>query len=327
MLAILAAMMPLGLALPATAADPSWVSSHVRGTVVYLVGDKWEEITQGQSLVVASVRTLRSGQLSLETDGLELHLGSSSVLELGSSPDHAGSQLRHYIGTMTISTTGNGAATVFLQAGRLSLAKIEGEVELTVSEASTALSVHTGSVLVRAPGGGLTSLPPGEYVASGNGVAVATAAQGTDAEKGSSSAAGAVLAGMMSAQSAGPDSSAGPAANGVNNGAQNGAGSNNGNAGGAANGNNNAGGTNGAANSGNPNAGSSNNNAGGNANPSGNPNAGSPGGGGNGPAGNNAGGNGNGNSNANPPANGNLNQNGDGGDDAQSSTDPTGVIP
>jgi len=327
-----AALMLLGLAAPATAADPSWVSSHVRGTVIYLAGDKWEEIVQGQSLVTASVRTLRSGELSLETGGVELRLGPSSVLELGSSPEHPGSQLRHYIGTMTISSTG--PVKVFLQAGRLSLTSIEGEAELAVNEASTVLSVHTGTVSVRDPGGNLTSLLPGDYITTGSGIVVATAANATKEPK--AATAGTVLAGVMAAQSAGPDA-AGSGANG-------GPGNNNGNAGGsngaansgnpnAGSGNNsnagagknsNAGGSNGAANSGNPNAGSGNNsnagagnnNAGGNTSPGGNPN-----GGGNGPTANNAGGNGNG------QANGHATGNANGDDDTQSGADVSGVVP
>lgn len=291
-----AALLLAGTALPVFAAELPWTSTRVRGTVIYLAGDKWEEVARGQNLTSASVRTLRSGRVSIEAGGLTLELGPSSVLELGSSSQQANTQLRHYVGTITITSTGGTAETVSLQSGRLAVISIEGEVEVTVDDEATRLSVHKGTVSVRAPGGTIASLHTGEYVASDSGMIVAPQAVAAASGKNGALMGAGSLADATPVQSAGTAGSSVSDASGTGSGGSNSA-SGNGNANGGGNGN--TGGSNGAASSGNANAGSGNSNAGGNGN--GNANGAANG---NGPGANSAGGNGSGKANGATSGNG-----------------------
>lgn len=177
-----AALLLAGVTLPVLAVDLAWSPTRVRGTVIYLAGDKWEEVAVGQVLNTAAIRTLRSGRISIAAPGLVVELGPRAVLELGASPQHSDSQLRHYLGTITIASTGERAEGVLLQAGRLSITGIEGKVEITVSETATTFAVQSGTLTVRPPGSIVTaSLHPGLYIADANGLAPisSTSVEGT----------------------------------------------------------------------------------------------------------------------------------------------------
>jgi hypothetical protein len=169
-------MLALGMSATLSfASDLPWVSTAVRGTVIYLAGDKWEEVERDQDLTAASVRTLRSGHLSAAASGLLLEVGSSTVLELGSSDSPGASQLRHYVGTLTISGSADAPTAIIIQAGRVALTSIQGEVQVSVTSDATTLTVHSGSVLVRGTGGSLSVMTAGTYVTTAAGALVAMA--------------------------------------------------------------------------------------------------------------------------------------------------------
>ena len=240
-----AALLLAGVTLPVLAVDLAWSPTRVRGTVIYLAGDKWEEVAVGQVLNTAAIRTLRSGRISIAAPGFVVELGPRAVLELGASPQHSDSQLRHYLGTITIASTGERAEGVLLQAGRLSITGIEGKVEITVSETATTFAVQSGTLTVRPPGSIVTaSLHPGLYIADANGLAPIS----------STSVEGTVAAAQVKQQTpAGPSNGNG----GVGGGNPNAGSGNNSGVGG---GNPNAGsGNNSGVGGGNPNAGSGNN--------------------------------------------------------------------
>jgi hypothetical protein len=223
----------LALAMSASlsfAAELPWVSTAVRGTVIYLAGDKWEEVSRDQDLTTASIRTLRSGHLSAAASGLVLEIGPSTVLELGSSKAAGGSQVRHYIGTLTISGLADTPADVVLQAGRVVVTSIQGEVQVTVTSDATTLAVHSGSILVRGTGGALSVMTAGTYVTTEAGVLVAMADMQGD---GTTSLNQVGFAGSRGA-GAGGNSDNG---NGSGSNSGNGPGTNNGNGPGANNGN------------------------------------------------------------------------------------------
>lgn len=261
-------------------AQSAWVSTAVRGVVIYLNGDKWEEVTRGQPLDGATLRTLRSGRLSLEGANLKLEIGPQAAIQFVAGENGAQPMIRQYAGPLEIAALAGGKpGGITIQAGKLSIGEVTGTLSITVNSDGTAFSVLSGSAVVKGNGKPV-AYSVGSYVADASGVvSLPTVA-----------AASPVIPGTVALPPGGAASG-----NGQTGG--------NGNAGGNGNGNGNAGGN-----------GNGNGNAGGNGNTGGNGN-GNAGGNGNG----NAGGNGQaGNENGNGNGSGNAGGNGEGGANAGS---------
>ncbi len=174
-LAILAALLLVSTA--AWAAGEAWTATRVRGTVIKLVGDRWEEVARGEILTDATVRTLRSGRISMEDGAIAIDVGPNSVLELDSSPSGSATALRQYLGSLTIA--GTGRKGVSLQAGRLVVTRIDGHATLTVNETATSVTVLDGTLSVRGPTGASVDVSAGSYLAA-DGNTVLLAAAGPD---------------------------------------------------------------------------------------------------------------------------------------------------
>jgi hypothetical protein len=329
----------LGLALggsTAAASDASLVSADVRGMVVRLVGDHWEEVGSGQDLAGATLKTMRSGRLTIESGGaLTIEVEPNATIAFRESTGGT-TVLFQYRGALTLSDDKGAGPRVALRAGNLTLTGLTGEVEVRVDRGSVELSVKGGTAMVMA-GGTPALVKAGTYLVADNGSL--SLAPGVGAIEKSTTAAtptGTVgTHGGGNGNAKGANDTASGSSNGSSNSGNNNAGGNGG--GNAGSGNNNAGGNGGgnagsgnnnAGGNGGGNAGSGDNNAGGNSGDNagaGNNNAGGNGGGNAGGGNSNAGGNGGGNSEGsgknnaggNGPNNGNGN-NADG--DASSSS-------
>ena len=298
------AMLVACASLPALGQNDGVVSTFVRGTVIYLAADRWEEVTRGLDLSQATIRTLRSGRLSIETPAGTLEIGPSAALEL-SSTGPGQLAIKQYAGALKLSAGGLMGQGISLQAGWLAITEVTGDAEIIVGQSSTIVTVHSGSVSIRTANGKTISVGAGSYE--------------TNEASGSIEVA---LTTPAAPQGGGADSNAG------GNGNSNAGGNGNGNAGG--NGSGNAGG-NGNGNAGGNGSGNAGGNGNGNAGGNGNGNAGGDvdaGGSSGGNAGGNANADGSGNAgskgkgNSNSSGNSNADSNGTGGGNGGSSSAP-----
>jgi len=288
-----------------TALAGSWAAREVRGTVLFLSGNKWEDVASGQVFpgnVV--IRTLGTGRVTLAGGGVGVGLGGNAAVEI--VEDGQSYAMRQYAGALVVAADAAHPVSIEVPNGRVSFSA--GQLQISISGAVTRVDVREGSARFTDMRGTETPL------AAGHSARAAQVGVSVRDEQGRS------IETTPSGQSDGGNLNASPGdsnGNGNGNGGNNpnaGPGNNSGNGGSNPNagpGNNSDGGNgNGAAGdksaSGNPNAGAGNNNAGGGGNAGGgNPNAGS---------GNNSG-NGGSNPNAGPGNNsGNGNGNGNGGD-------------
>ena len=276
----------------------SWSAVEVRGTVLSLVGDKWEDVASGEVFpgnVV--IRTLGTGRITLAGGGVGVGLGGNAavqIVEQGRSY-----ALRQYAGALAVVADALHTVTVEVANGRMSFSG--GQIQISITGDVTRIEVRSGNARFVDARGGDTALVAGQSARVADSGVTVRDEQGRAVDPGQPRQGVAnpnVGPGNNSAGSnpnAGAGNNSGSSSNGGGNpnagpgnnsggGYGNGAGGNNGNGNGNGNGSNNGGGG-GNSGGGNDNSGSGNNSGGGGGN-NGN-------GGGNG----NAGGNGNGNGN------------------------------
>lgn len=266
----LAAAAAIVLLSSASAWAAGWSATNVRGTVLSLVGDKWEDLSAGQELPGSIVvRTLGSGRLSLSGSGAAIALGGNAAVQIVEQGRFLA--LKQHAGTILVVAGAGTSITIETPAGSIELTL--GTVQIAISGGGTRVEVREGTAQVIDIAGINTAMTAGQSARiTANGVSVLSA-DGT----------------AVVPASGGPNLPATANANAVANAGGNNAGGNSGN-----NGN---GGGNG--NSGNSGDSGSNGNSGDNG--SGNGNSGN---------GNSGGGNGNGYSGGNGSSNGNGNGNG-----------------
>ncbi len=257
----------------ATASDVRWVSAGVRGMVIHLVEDHWEEVAPGQELANATLKTLRSGHLTVATGGpLTIDVGPNSTIAFRNSAAGA-AVVFQYEGALTLSVDGSGDSRVTLKAGDLTLTGLTGKVKVVVDEGSVRLDVGAGTVTIQAAGttevvkagaylvsddGSLSAAAGAQPVAAADIAPIGARDSGNAGSHRSDNAGGNAGGGNAGAGNAGAgNAGAGNGGSGNSN-----AGSGNSNAGG--NGEYNGSGSNNAGGNGSSNAGSGNNNAGGN---------------------------------------------------------------
>lgn len=138
-------VLPLQLGATSMAAAADWVAADVRGTVLLLVDDKWQELTAGQVLPSpATLRTLGGGRLTIQSEGFAFALGGATALRL----ERAGTPtISHMAGIMAfavapphrmVMATPSGAVSTGGGRGRLTIANGRAVIEL---DAGTATAV------------------------------------------------------------------------------------------------------------------------------------------------------------------------------------------
>ena len=155
---------------PAFAAATTWTSTSVRGVVVYLLDGKWQEVDGGQQLVEATLRTLRSGRLSLEGERTVLSIGPNSALQVGSKGST--NIVQQYEGSVDVVVSPGPAAPLTVRAGTVTLTRITGQLSISMTDKSTSLTVTSGTVAVASAGGHRDMLGPGVYLTDTSGVLV-----------------------------------------------------------------------------------------------------------------------------------------------------------
>lgn len=262
---------------PAWAAG--WSATNVRGTVLFLVGEKWEDLSAGQELpgdIV--VRTLGNGRLSLSGSGAAVGLGGNAAVQIVEQGRSLA--LKQHAGTILVVAGAGTTMTISTPAGSIELTL--GTVQIAISGGGTRVEVREGTAHVFDIAGIDTMMTAGQSArVTSNGVDV-LGADGT--------AVVATTGGPNLPATANPNAAANAGGNNAGGGGNHANSGDNGNSGNSGNsGSNGNSGDNGGGNSGgNGNSGGSGNSENGNSGGNGNGNAG-----GNG-NGNNGNGNGNG---------------------------------
>jgi hypothetical protein len=226
--------MPL-IAGDALAAEYRWTPTSVRGVVVYLLDGKWAEVTRGQELGQATLRTLRSGRLRLAGPGVTLEVGPNSALQFVTKPDVSDGTIQQYLGSINVAATQNGAGLT-VQTGKVTLSSITGELTVLVADTGTSIVVERGTAAVTSIGGHRLVLETGTYSADPTGTVVEQSSGAAAATMGAAAAATTGAAASMGSPNGAANVNADGAANANANGAANGDGSGNGNSGGNGNG-------------------------------------------------------------------------------------------
>jgi len=226
--------------------------------VLYLLDGKWEEVTLGQPLTQAKLRTLRSGRLSITGPSVVLDVGPNSALQVALRTDGSAGSIDQYLGSIKIAALKtNGGLTV--HAGTVTLTSITGELSVLVADGATSIVVESGTAAISGPNGKKT-IDTGTYSADASGILVEQL--GTTITSSVANAAPETSnAGGNATPNAAGNGNSGGGNNGGNGGGGNAGGNNGGNGGGdGGNGNGNGGGNNGNGGGGGGNNGNGNGN-------------------------------------------------------------------
>ena len=224
--AIVAATVWLVTVSGLSAAATAWTPTSIRGVVLYLLDGKWEEVTLGQPLTQAKLRTLRSGRLSITGPSVILDVGPNSALQVALRTDGSAGSIDQYLGSIKIAALKtNGGLTV--HAGTVTLTSITGELSVLVADGATSIVVESGTAAISGPNGKKT-IDTGSYSADASGIVV---------EQLGTTITSSVANAAPETSNAGGNGTANAAGNG-NGGGGNGGGGNNGGNGGGGGGNN-----------------------------------------------------------------------------------------
>ena len=265
--AIVAATVWLVTVSGLSAAATAWTPTSIRGVVLYLLDGKWEEVTLGQPLTQAKLRTLRSGRLSITGPSVVLDVGPNSALQVALRTDGSAGSIDQYLGSIKIAALKtNGGLTV--HAGTVTLTSITGELSVLVADGATSIVVESGTAAISGPNGKKT-IDTGSYSADASGIVVEQL--GTTI---TSSVANAAPETSNAGGNATPNAAGNGNSGGGNNGGNGGGGSGNNGGNGSGNNGGNGGGNNGG--NGNGNGGGNNGNGGGGGGNNGNGNGKNP---------------------------------------------------
>lgn len=180
-IAILVAVATFACADAASAAATIWTPTSVKGIVVYLLDGKWEELSRGQALSQATLRTLRSGRLSLAGPNVILDVGPNSALQVAVKPDGSAGTIEQYLGSIKVATQQSDAGLT-VRAGKVILSNITGELSLLVADTGTSIVIASGTAAVTSGGGKKLVLAAGSYSADATGLIVVQEGAGTSVQ-------------------------------------------------------------------------------------------------------------------------------------------------
>ncbi len=144
--ALAAAALLLSAAVQAADAG-EWTAVKVRGTVVYLVGDQWQEFSRSDAISDGrAVRTLQSGRLQLQREGESINLGPNTAVEI-LSREGSPTTVRQYSGSVTIKAR-KGQEHISIETPLLVASTADGVVSVVFDGATARVEVSGGSVSV-----------------------------------------------------------------------------------------------------------------------------------------------------------------------------------
>jgi hypothetical protein len=223
------------------AAPLPWTATSVRGTAVYLASGEWQEVTRGVALSDPALRTLRSGQLVLARSDAELQIGPNSAVQFSTNVRSSATTIQQYSGALALTIAENGSGTIMVVAGSLIVVNIDGEIALTMDEASKRvdLTVKSGAVSVRSGNHDFVSVAAGHVVVNAGDQLSVLVAQAPTSADGDKSIAGGTSGGVATSSILLAEDSANneavPGAPGANNASSSSAGGGSGNGGSSSN--------------------------------------------------------------------------------------------
>lgn len=119
-----------------------WTVSSVRGTVLFLDTDKWQEMSIGQSLPgPTTLRTLGSGRLTMAGEGVAFTLDGSTAVRLDQQVPSP--TISHLAGTITFAVIAPYRLIISMPEGAVSTAGGRGRI--TVGEQGMVIHLDAGS--------------------------------------------------------------------------------------------------------------------------------------------------------------------------------------
>jgi hypothetical protein len=151
-------VLPLQLGATSMAAAADWVAADVRGTVLLLVDDKWQELTAGQVLPSpATLRTLGGGRLTIQSEGFAFALGGATALRL----ERAGTPtISHMAGIMAFAVAPPHRMVMATPSGAVSTGG--GRGRLTIANGRAVIELDAGTATAVSPDGNAIELAAGQ---------------------------------------------------------------------------------------------------------------------------------------------------------------------
>ena len=125
-----------------------WTAVSVRGTVVYLVGDHWEELARGGIIAAGQpVRTLQSGRLQLQRQDAIISLGPNTAVEIDSRGPEA-TTVRQYSGSVIVRADPRQSEHIAVETPVLAIMVNGGIVSVAFGQGTAEVRVDSGTVSV-----------------------------------------------------------------------------------------------------------------------------------------------------------------------------------
>lgn len=142
--ALVVAALVAGAALPATASD--WSATLVKGTVLILDGESWQEVERGSLLPesYAAIRTLQSGRLEMQIGASKLIIGRNTTLELVHGSGGKSLLLRQHSGEIVLQIESSVSQPVTVEALNLIVVAQAGEVSVAIAGEKAEMAVEAG---------------------------------------------------------------------------------------------------------------------------------------------------------------------------------------
>lgn len=124
-----------------------WTAASVRGTVLFLQADTWQELPTGESLPgPTTLRTLGSGRLTMESDGVAFALGGGALVRL--DPQTPGPAIAHLAGTLVFAVNRPGRLVISTPGGSVTVAGARGRITLSGQRAVIMLEAGTAAAVL-----------------------------------------------------------------------------------------------------------------------------------------------------------------------------------
>lgn len=126
-----------------------WTAVSVRGTVVYLVGDYWEELARGGIIAAGQpVRTLQSGRLQLQRRDTIISLGPNTAVEIDHGGPDAATTVRQYSGSVIVRANPRQSEHIAVETPVLAIMVNGGIVSVAFGQGTAEVRVDSGTVSI-----------------------------------------------------------------------------------------------------------------------------------------------------------------------------------
>jgi hypothetical protein len=123
------------------------VVEDIRGTVVRLAGNHWQEVAEGERMGISAVlQSLTRSSANLRSSSLTLELGPDTALAAEIRGNSGAVSLDQYSGTIEVAFATNSAMTLSVRTPGLVVSSSGGKLSIEVNDTITEIAVQTGVV-------------------------------------------------------------------------------------------------------------------------------------------------------------------------------------